>query len=609
MSYLDEIHIKNFRSCRDVKLTLDECTPMVGSNNAGKSNILAAIEWFFDPTSLQESDFRDTTSDVSVEVTLARIEDQQLDEIPDKQQGKVKEYIKDGQLRLRRTQKSAGSKKSSIQLEAWRPTAEDCHDGGWTILGPKPLRDELESLFPEPIKIGAMEDAAEDTTKAKASSTIGKLLRDLISTVKDSHGAELDDFLAPLRSKLTLPSTSRAQELKRFDDEATKALQHFFPGINIHLDVPIPSVKELFDKGTIKVSEPGGGSNTFRELTALGHGAQRSIQMALIRYLADVQTKKAQRRLLLIEEPELFLHPHAVRQVRSALNSLSGSGYQVAFATHSPAMINHKLVVNTRIVRKNPTTGETEIMSSAKKDLKDRVQANDKRLYNLFAVELANDWLFSDCVLLVEGAAERYLLPFIYKKVTSRTPDEDGLTILNVGGKQNLPPTLQVLNELRVNALALADLDFVDMKGGCPLLEDSDEDLCAFHDQMNKMFSDNTKSGLDTEGSRSSNKKHPADCKKLGKKSWSASQCEEWAAGADAKPIAAELHRKLRDKKVWLWTLGSIETHLGLQGEKEHNTWASYCMRLETEDLKEVVHDHESVTALVNWLERQGDPT
>lgn len=45
MHHLTNILIRNFRSCQNVSLELDNCTPIVGYNNAGKSSILQAIEW------------------------------------------------------------------------------------------------------------------------------------------------------------------------------------------------------------------------------------------------------------------------------------------------------------------------------------------------------------------------------------------------------------------------------------------------------------------------------------------------------------------------------------------------------------------------------------
>lgn len=92
----------------------------------------------------------------------------------------------------------------------------------------------------------------------------------------------------------------------------------------MHLDISVPEVQSVFRQGTVRVSEERHG--TTRDFSSVGHGAQRSIQMVLIRYLADMtpppKGETVQRRLPLIEEPELFLRPLSVEQLRAAFFKL-----------------------------------------------------------------------------------------------------------------------------------------------------------------------------------------------------------------------------------------------------------------------------------------------
>lgn len=139
--------------------------------------------------------------------------------------------------------------------------------------------------------------------------------------------------------------------------------------------------------------------------------------MALIRYLADIKSNgsdEGQRRLLLIEEPELFLHPQAVEQLRAALTKLSEGAYQVVFVTHSPMMIDRKSIVETRIARKCPSTGQTIVMPSMAEALRKRITDNDTQLHTAFDLANASAWLFSDRVVIVEGKTEKRILPALY---------------------------------------------------------------------------------------------------------------------------------------------------------------------------------------------------
>lgn len=597
MHQLSEVHIHNFRSCRDVALSLGDCTPIVGYNNAGKSNLLDALEWFVAPTSLRESDFQQPEAPVTVEGTIAGLDEDHLANLAQKHRTKIEPYIQDGQLRLRRTQASPGVSKTQITLEVRDPAKAAHAEDAWKP-NPSGIDNALQALLPAPITIGAMEDAAEDATKAKTTSTIGKLLAEFTGPAEANHGAELEHALAPLTDKLTATGAERAEELKRFDEEATKALSPFFSGIQLHLDIPVPTVRELFGKGTIKVSEKG--RDAIRDFTDVGHGAQRSIQMALIRYLAEVRadrTDSAQRRLLLIEEPELFLHPQAIENVRAALERLSRHGYQVVFATHSPLMVSRQAAARTRIIRKGTDAGETRIMRTAEEALEQRVTGYNKRLYTLFALENASQWLFSDRVLIAEGATERYLLPAVYEAITGRMPADDGLAILGLGGGGSLPDSLAVFRELDIEARALADLDFaINEAPKHGLIGHDDKDLHQCLRQIQAMADDDPRITIGDNGRPCSKKDNPSGNKKP------ATVFREWAARPEAGPVTEGLHNKLRLHDIWLWTGGDIERHLGLNGPKDLNTWAPFRERLATETFSDVVHDSWTVQALVAWL-------
>ena len=580
MHHLAHIRIQNFRSCRDVALSLGDCTPIVGYNNAGKSNLLDALAWFVAPAPLHETDFYSAEKAVTVEGMLTGLDGDHLARLATKHRTKIQPYILEGKLQVRRTQLDPGAKKGDIAFEVRDPAVADEAEGAWKP-NPSGIDNALKALFPEPITIGAMEDSAEDATKAKNTSTIGKLLAEFTGPAEANHGEELQQILAPLSEKLTADGADRAEELTRFDEQATAALRPFFPGIRLHLDIPVPTVRDLFSKGTVKVSEQG--RDAIRDFTALGHCAQRSIQMALIRYLAEkraVQTDTAQRRLLLIEEPELFLHPQAIERIRTALDSLARHGYQVVFATHSPVMVEPNAVARTRIIRKASESAETRIMPTAEEVLAARNPEEDKRLVTLFALENASHWLFSDRVLLAEGPTERHLLPAIYQAVTGRNPADDGLAILDVAGADNVPEALAVMAEVGIEASGLVDLDFIVNKGmKSKLLTDGDADLLEYRRQM-----------------QARDGRNPADARK-------AETIRDWAATAEAAPVASALFEKLKDQGIWLWTGGDIEHHLGLtESNKGLITWSRFRKQLEQEPYQEVIADPASIEGLVHWL-------
>ncbi|MDP1542361.1 MAG: hypothetical protein Q8L99_04350 [Polycyclovorans sp.] len=84
MHHLAHVRIQNVRSCRDVALALGDCTPIVGYNNAGKFNVLTALEWFVTSTSLREIDFHDAKRPVTAEGTLSGLDGEHLAGVADR---------------------------------------------------------------------------------------------------------------------------------------------------------------------------------------------------------------------------------------------------------------------------------------------------------------------------------------------------------------------------------------------------------------------------------------------------------------------------------------------------------------------------------------------
>lgn len=151
--------------------------------------------------------------------------------------------------------------------------------------------------------------------------------------------AELTEALSAIRRVLTTGGEARSQHLSDFDRDASSALADFF-GLNLELDLQVIEAKEFFKAGDLIVTDSSTGDR--RRFDQLGTGAQRAIQMALIRHLADLRTTAragVARRLLLIDEPELYLHPQAVRRLRQALETLSKTGFQVVYSTHSRSAV------------------------------------------------------------------------------------------------------------------------------------------------------------------------------------------------------------------------------------------------------------------------------
>jgi len=584
---LSEITIRNFKSIRNETFELSAFTPLVGYNNAGKSNMLEAIKWLLRKTALSDTSFNDTAIPVEMEGVISGITEAILDQLPENQRTSIQPFLISDSLSIKRVQPQPNVGVAQIRLLVKDPanigTANE-----WRA-NPTGLDQAIQALFPEPIHIGAMENAEEDVSKSKNTTTIGKLLAEIIGPIQTSYSTQVQTALDGIKDLLDADGTSRAAELNAFDAAVNGKVESFFPGVNIKVHVPTPELKEVFSKGTIKVFEnlnPAG-----RDVSALGHGAQRSIQMALVRHLADIKRdsgEQASNTILLIDEPELYLHPQAIEVLRDALKTLSTQGYQVIFSTHSPFMITSKDVGNTLLIRKNDTHG-THKRNSLRAAIPTVTTTAPSQLELIFSLSHSSNILFSERVILAEGTTENRLLPSIIQKVTSRTIGLHKTALVSMGGSGNTRKAMLVLNTMDIPTKAIVDLDFALKQGESDgFLSTGDTDVAAIKAHLAAIaptHSISLNAGWPTKGTMSA-----ADAFRL--------LARETAIQANLSSLKA----KMQSAGIYVWTKGTIEDHLG--GIPKNETgWASFNARLESEALNVILpNDHVEITDFVNWI-------
>lgn len=589
MQTVAKVSIYNFKSCRKLEdVEFADFTPLVGYNNAGKSNVLAAIQWVLRKSVLPESAFFHAATPVRVEAMITGLTQAIIDSLGPSHKPKVEPFLKDGIIRIQREQLKPGGSVSEVKLKVRDPSKPEGDPGAWKE-NPSGIDNAIAALFPEPIVIGAMEDAAKDIGKFESSSTIGKLIARLMTAVKDTQGKEISKRLDELRKLLEAEGTERAPELTAFDKTANSIVSDFFPGVEVKIHVPAPELSAVFKAGTIRVYEKHGGGPADpngRDVSSLGHGAQRAIQMALIRQLAESsETSKGGRTLLLIDEPELYMHPQAVAKVRSALRKLSAGPYQVVFTTHSPLMIGREELGAVLVLCKSDGNGTTK-----RKRLAQAIAALEKdaqaQLDELFSVEGAGQVLFSDRIILAEGKTERELVPDLFEAHYGVPPADRRVGFVAIDGAGNIAKCLKVLSHMALPSRALVDLDYA-FRGAvsAKLLDEKDPDIVACK-ALCPTIAAAIGGQLDADGFFKKDKRR---------------ECfEALAQDANGQTHILSLHAKLKAKDIWLWTRGAIEPHLGLAA-KDYKAWHELRKSLRQKRLGAVA-DPILVEACVKWL-------
>lgn len=163
--------------------------------------------------------------------------------------------------------------------------------------------------------------------------------------------------------------------------------------------------------------------------------------------------------LVLIDEPEAFLHPPQARLLGSHLVGLIPSKRQLFIATHDANLLRgiisstdtNRPVYVVRLQRTGDITQANVIDSAALKLLSKKSLVQHSDLIN---------GLFHDGVTICEADADCRF----YSAVASRLPKETSRLDLQwtpSGGKHRVPEMLEILNRMGVPARAIVDFDFL----------------------------------------------------------------------------------------------------------------------------------------------------
>lgn len=578
MHYVSWMSVSNFKLIKKESFSFQSYTPIVGYNNAGKSNIIFALKWLLNKQVLDSRFFNDIELPIEVKGHIKGVSEKILGLLNENHRKRIENYVNNEIIKIKRIQADPNTKSNQINISIWNPETKE-----WDI-NPTGIDSAIKHMFPDVIELEAMTDAAEDIAKQKTSNTIGKIVAELLTTVTQNHSDDVDRVLDGIRKKFDADGDERVTELREFDSDVTEKLQVIFPGIKVKLHVPTPEMRDIFKSATIKLFE----NNIGRDLIDFGHGTQRAVQMALIRQLAEVKSSAGETGatvLLLIDEPELYLHPQAIEQIRASLKTLSKYGYQVVFSTHSPQMIPAEDIKHTLLIKKNEKG--TRARKTILQAVKNVAKGHSSQYQLLFSLENANQILFSESVILTEGRTEKRLLPIIYKIHHNKTFGQSKIALVSQGGVDNTVKAMNVLRAMEIPCKAIVDLDFAFRGAINEGLIDSENPNIVACKGLLAMQGNGIK--IDHNGLPTKNgSKTPAEA-------------FEWLAKQD-KAIShiEELHRMLLDKNIWLWTLGAIEPYIDISGKNEH-AWSSFRQRVEDRGLDALVSERDFYKML-DWI-------
>jgi len=455
---LAEIEIENFKGIGEpIKIKIDNIVALIGNNNVGKTTILSAYEAFADSTTvLNKEDFfnEDITKLPTIKGVFINVHEGNRvgkEWIHDDDESGYKDCIK-----VKFVWEEVGKKRVKYSYSPVENAYVEKSIGGFESI--------LMSRIPHPIKISPLEDPL--TLQKNILAIINETIKGSISEDQE----EMDKLIQSIEILTNKIKENISDEITSTTTEIANQLKRVFPEYNtVQIDISPGNLEadKLVNAGSViklgKIDESGELSQSL-PLSQHGTGLQRTFLWSALKMLAEKGKYKRGKayvqsevpKILLIEEPEAFLHPNAIREARDALYSIAKiSGWQVMATTHSPMFIDltkdHTTII--RIEKENEGSRSVKTFSTDTVNFSDEEKENLKMLN--FCNPYFNELFFAKTNLLVEGETEFSVIKLLQQELG----EFKDIHILNCIGKANIVTVSKILNHFKVPYKILHDSD------------------------------------------------------------------------------------------------------------------------------------------------------
>lgn len=466
---IKKVEIQNFKCLGPNTITIDfskNIVILVGENNVGKSSVIKAINLFFSNVKkISKESFFNLQSDIDHAITITVTFNDLTEADGAHRAVNTFSYEEDGEIiwKLKKRYFYENDEDYKCDYFAIVNGEEKINPGGRQTNVDDLFYDEkMQKVFIEGIK------SVADLTKSdsKTPSAFQQIFNILIKEALEGQPQYVSLLSALEAYKNLFMGTSRMQEIINLENELSTKLSRMITSRTI-ITATAPGKDDLLPTPHLMTND---GREVDIEPKDQGHGLQRAAIFSLLELLAEKvsppTTKQVgPRNLIMIEEPEIYMHPQMERKIADILYEIAESGTaQVICTTHSPIFIRSiempgALVRLIRNGRDLSIFQPGEIFSSSTR------ADNIKKLRAVIDFDpTVNELFFAKKVVLLEGYTESVVFPRAAELLGLFIRPEDrykkrDVTLINCRSRDAIPSFQAVLNHFGISYRVIHDLE------------------------------------------------------------------------------------------------------------------------------------------------------
>lgn len=326
---ISKVTVNNFRSIENAVFDFNDFNVFVGQNNAGKTNLFEAVEWFFKglPKGKSISDLhpnRNTAKEISVEI-----------EFEGAQHGA--ENMRNEANKTKMLNVLDGNDTLSVKRTSAEPTKRKLTIGGVELAKNPAGFDKAFNDFLPKFEYIHTKQYFDEVAKYSSKTPVGIMLSSVLEEILQD-----DPQYRAFRSKFDElfddeDSAVKVEFDKLGDSVKTHLEKQFAECTKVSFEVTSPEFDDLLKNFQTRVDD---GVETYA--SEKGDGMQRALMLAIIQAYAEYRKSRddaGKSFLFFIDEAELHLHPTAQRKLKNVLLELCEDLDQVFINTHSSVFV------------------------------------------------------------------------------------------------------------------------------------------------------------------------------------------------------------------------------------------------------------------------------